>query len=302
MAKQFDGAACVLCRRHPSTPTGEHVWPRWFFKIFPPADGPYETWIGSSAVRDRDQRTRQHAGIPRVKLPVCRTCNGALDDRFEKLAKPILRKLIANSAQTILTAPEAMHCALWLLKTWLFLANPAAISSDPAITNRGWDGAPEDLWNWTVNGLSPPAGLSPWLNRPTAQPDAGVQPQHLMLPTIIVDGEDTVFRVQERGVQIGTSFVQGTVVFHPGWEVDHPLEAVGRSLRLWPRQTDESINLAALPPSAPNALRWVAKALRVTFAPGAYANAYPPALSSSPLDLMALVCQTGVTSVHLSES
>lgn len=66
-----------------------------------------------------------------------------------------------------------------------------------------------------------------------------------MLPTVAADGEEKVFRVHEQGVKVGTSFLQLTVVVHPGWEIDHPLEAAGRSL--WPRQHGDSVNFATTP-------------------------------------------------------
>jgi hypothetical protein len=166
---------------------------------FPPADGPYETWIGRRPALERHGQPRQHASIARVKLPACEPCNGELDRRFEKPAKSILRQVMASDARGTLTASEAMQCTLWFLKTWLFLASPAAISSDPAITRKGWEGAPEDLWSWTIDGRPPPAGLSLWMHRPTAQPGAHAQPQYLMLPTVIADGEEMVFRVHEQG-------------------------------------------------------------------------------------------------------
>jgi hypothetical protein len=57
VARQFDGVMCVLCGKRPSSPTGEHVWPDWFFEMFPPADideeAHYETWIGRQPVLNR---------------------------------------------------------------------------------------------------------------------------------------------------------------------------------------------------------------------------------------------------------
>jgi hypothetical protein len=88
------------------------------------------------------------------------------------------------------------------------------------------------------------------------------------------------------------------VVFHPGWEINHPLEAAGRSLRLWPQHVGDSIDFAALPASASNELRWVPGGFRVTFASGAYKHAERTPLSSKPVDLMALLGQPGVTSVE----
>lgn len=293
MAKQFDGAVCVLCGTRPSSRTGEHVWTEWFFEVFPVSEGRYTTSIGGRPVLRRDGQPRQQVSISRVKLPMCVQCNGVLNQRFEEPAKEIVRRVMASDGQAKLTGPEAMQCALWFLKTWLLLAHPAAVSSEPAVTREGWEGAPEDLWSWTVDGSPPPDGLSLWVHRPTAEPDAQDEPQHVMLPTVVADGTTTAFRVHEQGVRAADSFLQLTVVFHPGWAIDHPLEAAGRALRLWPRSADDPIDFAALPAVAPNELRW-RRGLRVIFAPGTYEDAGLPALSSSQLDLAGLPGVTGV--------
>jgi hypothetical protein len=123
------------------------VWPSWFLKIFTVADGPYETWIDRTPVLKTDGKVRRHGSIPRVKLPMCQPCNGELDRRFEKPAKAIGRRVVASDALITLDVSEAMQCALWFLETWLFLASPAAINTNPVAPARGWAGMSEDLWS-----------------------------------------------------------------------------------------------------------------------------------------------------------
>lgn len=295
MAKHFARAMCVTCGTRTSSPKGEHVWTEWFFKEFPVSEGPYTTLVGGKPVLRRDGQPRQQTSIPRVQLPMCKTCNGELDRRFEKAAKEIVRRVTASDAQVALTGQEAMHCALWFLKTWLFLAHPEVVDSEPGVTRDGWVGAPESLWAWTVDGAAPPDGLSLWVRRPTGV-DLDVDKRHtIWLPTIVADGHETVFRAHTVGVRAGTSFLELTVVFHPGWPIDHPLEADGQALRLWPRDVADPLDFATIPATGPNDLRWL-QAHTIRFAPGAYPTEELPALTSYPPDLMAVASHPGVAS------
>lgn len=123
VARQFKGAMCALCGERASSRTGEPVWPNWFFEMFLPTNGPFETWIGRQPTLRRGQ-PRKHSSIPRAELPACEPCNGELDRRFEKPAKSILRRIVASDARTSLAALEAEQCVLWRLRTWLLLGQP----------------------------------------------------------------------------------------------------------------------------------------------------------------------------------
>src|SRR5882724_8374692 len=87
---------CFLCGSEPSTPAGEHVWPQWLLKEFPVSDGPYITEKNGHAVLNREGVPRRNAVFPRVFLPCCTSCNGKLDRRFEKPAKPVMRRILTS--------------------------------------------------------------------------------------------------------------------------------------------------------------------------------------------------------------
>src|SRR5215210_716473 len=53
MQKQFEGKTCVLCQVRASSPTGEHVWPLWLLKAFPPGKG-YAWWINGKQLLSGD--------------------------------------------------------------------------------------------------------------------------------------------------------------------------------------------------------------------------------------------------------
>ena len=109
MPKQFEGEMCVLCRARPSSPTGEHVWPRWLLlEMFRPVDGPYSWWISGTQVVRRDGLPREHASVGGVKLPVCVECNSILDRRFEKSAKRPVRLLMAQDGDVVFAGTDGM--------------------------------------------------------------------------------------------------------------------------------------------------------------------------------------------------
>jgi hypothetical protein len=62
MPKQFEGKTCVLCQVRPSSPTGEHVWPLWLLKAFPPGKG-YTWWIDGEQLLNRDGQPRQQESV-----------------------------------------------------------------------------------------------------------------------------------------------------------------------------------------------------------------------------------------------
>jgi hypothetical protein len=73
MPKQLRGETCVLCQVRPSSPTGEHVWPRWLLKRYPPGEGKYAWWVSGKPVLKRDRQPRKHTSAGAVKLPMCVT-------------------------------------------------------------------------------------------------------------------------------------------------------------------------------------------------------------------------------------
>jgi hypothetical protein len=109
--------------------------------------------------------------------------------------------------------------------------------------------------------------------------------QHIPLPTVIADGRTIQFRAKRAGVL----FLDVSLVYHPGWEIEHPLEAAGRALRLWPRSADAEADFASLPPVHSKVMGWL-KGPTLYFLPGALRSANLPSLSPS-FDPMGLLPQ-----------
>ena len=72
--------------------------------------------------------------------------------------------------------------------------------------------------------------------------------RHIPLPTVVADGRKIEFRVKRAGLRS----LDVSLLYHPGWEIAHPLEADGRALRLWPREVDSGVaDSASLQPVHP---------------------------------------------------
>jgi hypothetical protein len=100
--------------------------------------------------------------------------------------------------------------------------------------------------------------------------------QHIPLPTVIADRRTIQFTAKRAGVL----FLDVSLVYHPGWEIEHPLEAAGRALRLWPRAADAEAGFASLPPVHSKDMGWL-KGPTLYFLPGALGSADLPPLSPS---------------------
>lgn len=279
MAKQFDGKTCVFCPR-PSSRGGEHVWPQWFLDMFPPEEGPYTSWVNGEPVLKRNGDRRAHPAMGRVKLPACIACNAELFKRFEKPAKELIRELMTPSGSAIFEDEAATIVSLWFLKTWLLLAHPKARDSEPGITPSRWHSVSEDLWTWMVNDQPPPAGLSVWVARIGDSVPNVSATRHVPLPTVVADGREVEFMSMRAGVR----FLDVSLAYHPGWEINHPLEVEGRALRLWPRNPDEPADFGSLPSVNPKDTSWL-KGPRLQFSPGTFPSPDLPPLSAD-LNLM----------------
>lgn len=186
-----DGPApdCALCRSRPSTPTGEHVLPRAVIRsLFPVTSGPFTTsGLGPDRVVQQ---------FDSVKLPCCGPCNDTLAARFENPGQGPAVRLLSQEPPG-LSAAEAERAALWVLKTWLLMVHPRARYQPSTPRPLPWDGSPDGLWSWTVDGGPPPNGLSAWAFRhvqtAAAGPPAAAAPV-LALPTVHADGAVVRFR------------------------------------------------------------------------------------------------------------
>src|SRR4029450_10304082 len=98
-------------------------------------------------------------------IPACLRCSTELTDRFERAAKPVVEDLWEGELR--LGPAQARACVMWVLKTWLLTAHPAAQDSHPQSSLSRFDLAevPDDVYSWLVEEKRPPAGLSLWATR-----------------------------------------------------------------------------------------------------------------------------------------
>ncbi|KHE74656.1 hypothetical protein AS25_05775 [Kocuria marina] len=172
-------------------------------------------------------------------VPACQDCNAVLNTTVEKPAKPVVRRLLEHGDsgdELILSADECVALARWLLKVGLLSAHPAADHDHPGLQSdqdlpRLPVVRPEWL-DWMRAGGEPPAGFSVFVTRRNLRGEdaAPAVKQHIVLPQLIVDGEDRNFTSQS----IGFAGVNATIVWHPGWPIAHAQVGTRRAARLWP--------------------------------------------------------------------
>lgn len=247
------GAPCSLCVSGTSTPTGEHVWPRWFLKRFPASEGPYTLQINGEPQTDRDGKPVSHSSIARVKLPMCEACNRKLNDRFEQTAKPVVRRVFDTNGGIVLSPRDATAFSLWFLKTMLLLAHPQAVHSQLGGPMLPWaDDTDGDIYAWLVAGRAPPDHLSMWVTRRGSGSIPVQDATRLPLPRVHSDGQ--MYRTQHK--HVGLEPFDFHLLHHPRWPLDHPLMRSGSALQLHP-MLPGGLQLASLPPADDSSVRFV---------------------------------------------
>ncbi len=256
MGNRFDSRRCVFCPS-PSVGVGEHVWPSWFIREFH-GRGPFTTSRAGVPYMKRDQVTPATAdALLGVHVPACEDCNATLDTTIETPAKPVVRRLLEHGDShdgIIVSADECAALARWLLKVGLLSAHPAADHDHPAL-QRDQDlprlRAVRAEWlEWMRTGTTPPVGFSVFITRRDlhGEDQEPVLKQHIVLPRLVVDGEDHDFMSRS----FGFAGVNVTIVWHPGWPVTHAQVDAGRAARLWPNP--DEIDFGALPQVHPKEL------------------------------------------------
>jgi hypothetical protein len=107
--------------------------------------------------------------------------------------------------------------------------------------------------------------------------------RHVPLPTVVADGRKIEFRVKRAGLRS----LDVSLLYHPRWEIAHPLEVDGRALRLWPREVDSGVaDFASLQPVHPKDTVWV-EGPTIHFVPDAFwrGDLLPLSPSFNPIDL-----------------
>lgn len=226
--------------------------------------GPYTTTSLSGSTTDEK--------FDAVKLACCQDCNDRLNRRFEGLkAEPALR--LVSQDEPALDVEQTRLAALWFVKTWSLLSHPRTEyqASTPAPTVR-WDGVPQSVWSWTVRDEELPVGLIAWAFRHRQDGDrGGTTPTapRLELPRVIADGVDQQFYVHDLTLER----INVSVVWHPGWPIEHLAAAAGEVLQLWPLAPGTTID--RLPNLNHRPIRWVTGPV-LRFLPGTYDGTLPP--------------------------
>lgn len=285
MPAPLDSKDCVLCRQARSSRKGEHVWPLWYLRSNLGRPGPYSWSISGEPIRRRDGSPIAPTEKTRVKIPVCERCNAELERRFETPAKDILRRLFACEGFFVLDSVDVRNVALWFIKTWLLLSHPESQYSNPRIDHHRfarWSAAaPHEFYEWMVTRRPPPPGISLWLYRPANDDTSNRRSGPLVpLPVVTADGKI----VEHKCLEVTLYGLCLTLVFHPGWEIDHPLEAGGHAIRLWPRATAARLDLTTLRPvSRAESVRWLR--CYIALAPGILGSGSLPPLSAADAPL-----------------
>lgn len=242
---------------NPSVGVGEHVWPSWFIGEFQ-GQGPFTTLRAGEPYTKRDMVTPHTSdALLGVHVPACKTCNAKLDTTIEVAAKPVVRRLLNHrdsSSELILSADECAALARWLLKVGLLSAHPAADQDHPGLRRD------QDLprlstvraeWlDWMTSGSPPHPGFSVFITRrePLGEESEPASRQHIVLPRLVLDGEDLNFMSRS----FGFTGVNVTIVWHPGWPIVHAQVDAARAARLWPEP--EALDFGALPQVHPKEL------------------------------------------------
>lgn len=278
--RSLKGEPCILCGVGVSGQKGEHVLPDWLLsELFPDTAGPYTTYINGEPVAKSDGTPRQQTSVGRFQLAVCPRCNGALASRFEtKPTRELIVQMVRLDAP--LTPGESEMAGLWFLKTWLLLAHRDLRASDDSWTpSKGWHPRP-DLNDWMVGGDPPPDGLSVWLVKAGRDREAS-ETETLCVPEVEIAGESLGFGFHS----FGLTWLDVSVVYHPGWPIAHPLEETGRAIRLWPHRGD-GFDVATLPTVLTGAFKWSSCA-KIRLASNPFESDLPPLSPSIDFGILA---------------
>ena len=243
---------CAICAIRPAVGKGEHVWPAWFLKDADAAGPPSFAWSSNGeALLNRHGTPLHFPERQRLLLPACRICNATLDTRIEKPAKEIVRRLAPNSWMGGAEVWEWSAVGLWFAKILLLASHPLALHQHPEINKHrvvgDWD--TEDF-SWLIDGSPPPDALSLWVFR--AEQEKGTPSVRVLLPKAIHldDGTTTRFPM----TMITLEGICLTLIYHPGWAIEHPLAIDGAAWELL--HSAPKGDLADLPLLPFNAISW----------------------------------------------
>jgi hypothetical protein len=141
-----------------------------------------------------------------------------------------------------------------------------------------------------ITGEPPPSSLSLWIGwRPDQLHPSKVAMQ---LPSVHADGRQYVFHVGQHGLR----FLSITLLYHPGWPVEHPHERTGEVVRLWPpREPGQPVSVRRRRPTSD--VRRV-RCLELHFRSGYYGCGLLPNLDQIGLCMIEGVDSVRAVQVH----
>jgi hypothetical protein len=259
VANRFPHQPCVLCP-NPSVGVGEHAWSYWLVQEFG-HEGPFSSSKGGVPYTKRDGVTVvKLPALPSVHVPMCESCNAQLNRTIEQPVKNIARRLIPWSEDHVwpsVTAEEAAVLARWYLKIGLLSAHPEAVHDNPHVA-RDPDlprfASMESEWlDWMREGSPPPDGFSVFVTRRAVADGKRWDGERarIFLPHVRVGSRDLRYASRSFGIR----GLDVTIVWHPGWPIEHPLVEAGRAAQLWPNPVD--VDFGALPELNPREFSFV---------------------------------------------
>ena len=250
--KGFIVEYCVICGVEPAFGKGEHVWPAWFLKDADAADPPSFAWSSNGVdLLGRSGEPLHFRERQRLLVPACRSCNAVLDTRFEKPAKDVVRRLVPNRWTGEADEQEWVSIGLWFAKILLLATHPLAHHQHPEINRHMIIGDWQSHdFRWLVNGSAPPTDLSLWVYR--AEQNKGDPTARVLLPKAVQtgDGTTTIFPM----TMITLDGISLTLVYHPGWAIEHPLISRREALELL--HGARTADLEGMPLLPQNAIVW----------------------------------------------
>lgn len=204
--------------------------PVWFWNSLM-GSGPFTLHKNESAARNKGGAVMPPMHAPNhIQLPCCESCNGILNDRFERTGTGYRPAVERGFDGQHLTAEEARSAALWILKTCLLMVNSSpksgwnieSIAWEPNATER-------KLYEWMITDTDPPSDVSLFIHRFSPQ-RSQTSAETMTLPVLHADGTEVVCQ----GATVGLLEWGFTLVHHPGWDFLHPSAADHSVVRLWP--------------------------------------------------------------------
>ncbi len=147
--------------------------------------------VTDSPILDRNGLPIHRPQRSRVLLPVCESCNGGLNTRFEVSAKEVVTALALSGWAGTHTADEWRAVGMWWAKVILILGHPRARIGDARLDRQAriaLDGRLPDI-KWMSDGTGPPDRLSVFVHNTDLAVAAAVH--KLAVPAVVYNDDGT---------------------------------------------------------------------------------------------------------------